>query len=158
MKHSRKTSKPKPIVCAGCVHRGYTPKDLETYTCEGCDVKQGQHKFAEKDIQNKIQSKKTSSSAPHARKNTPTRIGRIAACMAMHVRQQTRAAKVHGVMQTLPRPMSRLQSRRPLRGHQIPTKDVSPIQLRTWPLQQRARLCFLSSLYHNFTLRLSSKP
>ena len=53
-----------------------------------------------------------------------TRIDEISTSMAMHVRQQTRPAKVHGVMPTLSRPMSRLQSRRPLRGHRIPTEEV----------------------------------
>ena len=45
------------LVCTGCVGRGYTPKDVETYTCEGCDVKQGRNKFAQVDIKHKIQRK-----------------------------------------------------------------------------------------------------
>ena len=67
-----------------------------------------------------------------------TRIGQVRESMAMHVWQQTRQAKVHGVMSTLSRPMSRLQPRRPLRGHQILTKEVlqpTIAQLITWPLQ-----------------------
>ena len=57
IEHSRKTTKPTALVCAGCVDRGFTPKDLETYTCEGCDVKQGRHKFAQVDLKHKKQRK-----------------------------------------------------------------------------------------------------
>jgi hypothetical protein len=67
MEHSRRTKKPTALVCAGCVDRGFTSKDLETYACAGCDVKQGRHKFAQVDLQNKKQKTHLSFSAPHAR-------------------------------------------------------------------------------------------
>ena len=58
LKDSRKTKDPRPLVCAGCVDRGYTPKDLGTYKCQGCDVQQGRHKFDKKDMDNKQQHEK----------------------------------------------------------------------------------------------------
>ena len=51
---SKKTSRPRPLVCSGCVDRGYAPKDSETYECEGCGVKQGRHKFDKASINNKL--------------------------------------------------------------------------------------------------------
>jgi hypothetical protein len=54
---SKRKTKPAALVCAGCVDRGFTPKDLQTYTCEGCDAKQGRHKFHEVDIKNKSHRK-----------------------------------------------------------------------------------------------------
>jgi hypothetical protein len=152
IEHSRNVTKQTALVCAGCVDRGFTPKDLETYTCEGCDVKQGRSKFAPIDIQNQ-KRKKQFPSLPHmqGQRKTLARIGQVRASMAMHVRQQTSPAKVHGLMPTLSRPMSRLQPRRPLRGHQIPTEEVlqsTVAQLIPWPSQQMAQSSFaLSSVY-----------
>ena len=84
-------------------------------------------------------------------RKTLARIGQVRASMAMHVRQQTSPAKVHGLMPTLSRPMSRLQPRRPLRGHQIPTEEVlqsTVAQLIPWPSQQMAQSSnALSSVY-----------
>jgi hypothetical protein len=52
LKHSKNKT---PLVCGSCVDRGYTPKDLQTYICQGCDVRQGRHKFDHEDIANKQQ-------------------------------------------------------------------------------------------------------